>query len=86
MVHGEDHILRIDGKAGENIFVLNDQPVPAPAGWDGTISSLYEAQRIANALQRQFRLPNKAEGVTEWPRQSYEQNAVKQNDAYIHFT
>ena len=54
MAYGEDHILRIDGKVGESIFVLNGQPVPAPAGWDGTISSLYayinHALQIAQAL------------------------------------
>ena len=54
MVYGEDRILRIDGKVGESIFVLNGQPVPAPAGWDGTISSLYvcidHALQIAQAL------------------------------------
>lgn len=54
MAYGKDHILRIDGKVGENIFLLNGQPVPAPAGWDGTVSSLYayidHALQIAQAL------------------------------------
>ena len=54
MVYGKDHILRIDGKVGESISVLDGQPVPAPAGWDGTINSLYacidHALQIAQAL------------------------------------
>ena len=54
MVHDVDHILRIDGKVGESIFVLNGRPVPAPASWDGTIGSLYacinHALQIAQAL------------------------------------
>ena len=54
MAYGEDHILRIDGKVGESIFVLNGQSVPAPAGWDGTIRSFYayvnHALQIAQAL------------------------------------
>ena len=50
MIYGKDHILRIDGKVGESISVLDGQPVPAPA------AGMAQSTACMRALIMRFKL------------------------------